>query len=358
MHKSGKHWVRTVMSQIGLMRLFKNASIDEISLNQAEELTQSASTARNLMKAAAALSVIAAGGVASQSAFADETPATEAGTEATANGTTDDVHVLSSTEDKVEEAPVTVAPSEQADTTTSTSVSEQADTTASASESLSASTSESVSTSTSLSASESASTSEAQNSTASDTKSESASDDKTAASKTENATDTQSAKSASESAEVLANEEAQGADQATDNALSSNEEAPTTETIQIQNLEANVEATGANPSGVTLATSATTLRASKVADENQNTVEVDGANENNNNSDSTLSPRILRAATTTTKVSTYAELLSALKNKAVSNIQLTDNIDAASATTSTALEGHVVTVDLAGYSIGFNNTKV
>ncbi|MGC4432106.1 KxYKxGKxW signal peptide domain-containing protein, partial [Streptococcus suis] len=31
MHKSGKHWVRTVMSQIGLMRLFKGAKVEEVA---------------------------------------------------------------------------------------------------------------------------------------------------------------------------------------------------------------------------------------------------------------------------------------------------------------------------------------
>ena len=37
MHKSGKHWVRTVMSQIGLMRLFKGAKVEEVAISQVEE---------------------------------------------------------------------------------------------------------------------------------------------------------------------------------------------------------------------------------------------------------------------------------------------------------------------------------
>ena len=77
MHKSGKHWVRTVMSQIGLMRLFKGAKVEEVAISQVEETLKDVSVSHHILKSAAALGALAAGGVASQTALAEETPAVE-----------------------------------------------------------------------------------------------------------------------------------------------------------------------------------------------------------------------------------------------------------------------------------------
>lgn len=34
MHKSGKHWVRVIMSQLGLLRLFKGVKIDDMTISR------------------------------------------------------------------------------------------------------------------------------------------------------------------------------------------------------------------------------------------------------------------------------------------------------------------------------------
>lgn len=50
MHKSGKHWVRVIMSQIGLMRLFKGAKIDDLTISQVEETLDDVSLSRHILK--------------------------------------------------------------------------------------------------------------------------------------------------------------------------------------------------------------------------------------------------------------------------------------------------------------------
>lgn len=65
------------MSQIGLMRLFKGAKIDDLTISQVEETLDDVSLSRHILKGAAALGIIAAGSVASQTVLADESPAVE-----------------------------------------------------------------------------------------------------------------------------------------------------------------------------------------------------------------------------------------------------------------------------------------
>lgn len=79
MYKSGKHWVRVVMTQIGLMRLFKGLNAEEvnISLKEAEEVVSDVSMPHTILKGAAALGAIIAGGASSQTVFADDTTAME-----------------------------------------------------------------------------------------------------------------------------------------------------------------------------------------------------------------------------------------------------------------------------------------
>ena len=79
MYKSGKHWVRVVMTRIGLMRLFKGLNAEEvnISLKEAEEAVSDVSMSHAILKGAAALSTIMAGGAGSQTVFADDTTAVE-----------------------------------------------------------------------------------------------------------------------------------------------------------------------------------------------------------------------------------------------------------------------------------------
>lgn len=70
MHKSGKHWVTTVVSSIGLIRFCKGLVEQRLRLTQKEEV-ETKELSHHLLKGAAALSAIVAGGAA-QSAFADE----------------------------------------------------------------------------------------------------------------------------------------------------------------------------------------------------------------------------------------------------------------------------------------------
>lgn len=79
MYKSGKHWVRVVMTRIGLMRLFKGLNAEEvnISLKEAEEAVSDVSMSHAILKGAAALGAIIVGGASSQTVFADDTTAVE-----------------------------------------------------------------------------------------------------------------------------------------------------------------------------------------------------------------------------------------------------------------------------------------
>ena len=76
MYKSGKHWVRVVMTRIGLMRLFKGRK-EEIRISLSDEAMGEPTLSYNILKGAAALSTIMAGGAGSQTVFADDTTAVE-----------------------------------------------------------------------------------------------------------------------------------------------------------------------------------------------------------------------------------------------------------------------------------------
>lgn len=182
MHKSGKHWVRTVMSQIGLMRLFKGAKVEEVAISQVEETLKDVSVSHHILKSAAALGAIAAGGVASQTALAEETPAveTEASTDTLAGN---DVVAMSSSSTiaddtasqpaTVTEATTTTTAVDEASLSLSSSESLSTSSSLSESQSLSAALSESVSESISESTSESISESESVSSSESQSQSES-----------------------------------------------------------------------------------------------------------------------------------------------------------------------------------------
>lgn len=76
MYKSGKHWVRVVMTRIGLIRLFKGRK-EEIRISLSDEAMGEPTLSYNILKGAAALSTIMAGGAGSQTVFADDTTAVE-----------------------------------------------------------------------------------------------------------------------------------------------------------------------------------------------------------------------------------------------------------------------------------------
>ena len=76
MYKSGKHWVRVVMTRIGLIRLFKGRK-EEIRISLSDEAMGEPTLSYNILKGAAALSAIMAGGAGSQTVFADDTTAVE-----------------------------------------------------------------------------------------------------------------------------------------------------------------------------------------------------------------------------------------------------------------------------------------
>ena len=76
MYKSGKHWVRVVMTRIGLIRLFKGRK-EEIRISLSDEAMGEPTLSYNILKGAAALSTCVAGGASSQTVFADDTTAVE-----------------------------------------------------------------------------------------------------------------------------------------------------------------------------------------------------------------------------------------------------------------------------------------
>ncbi|HFI0664871.1 TPA: accessory Sec-dependent serine-rich glycoprotein adhesin, partial [Streptococcus suis] len=145
MHKSGKHWVRTVMSQIGLMRIGGKSSASSAEVNLAT--VKRSMTASQLLRGLAAAGAVVGGNVAVETVMASEVVATsETSTSTLAEA---DTVVLTTV---VDSDSVSVSFSE------STSISESA----SQSESTSASGSTSISESESLSSSESVSNSESQ----------------------------------------------------------------------------------------------------------------------------------------------------------------------------------------------------
>ena len=142
MHKSGKHWVRTVMSQIGLMRIGGKSSASSGEVNLAT--VKRSMTASQLLRGLAAAGAVVGGNVSVETVMASEVVATSE-TSASTLAEADTV-VLTTV---VDSDSVSVSSSE------STSISESA----SQSESTSASGSTSISESESLSSSESVSNS-------------------------------------------------------------------------------------------------------------------------------------------------------------------------------------------------------
>ncbi|MEE3742083.1 accessory Sec-dependent serine-rich glycoprotein adhesin [Streptococcus dysgalactiae] len=143
MHKSGKQWVRTVMSSIGLLRLFKGISTEEVKIQEGKTEFQNHSHAINLLKGLAATGAMLGGSVI----MADQVMAEEVTTEGVQPLATANTVVMTATEDN----PVTV---------TTVEAKSQESTSLSASESTSVSQSQSLSSSESTSASEAALSSE------------------------------------------------------------------------------------------------------------------------------------------------------------------------------------------------------
>ena len=143
MHKSGKQWVRTVMSSIGLLRLFKGISTEEVKIQEGKTEFQNHSHAINLLKGLAATGAMLGGSVI----MADQVMAEEVTTEGVQPLATANTVVMTATEDN----PVTV---------TTVEAKNQESASLSASESTSVSQSQSLSSSESTSASEAALSSE------------------------------------------------------------------------------------------------------------------------------------------------------------------------------------------------------
>lgn len=161
MHKSGKNWVRTVMSQLSLLRVMRGSSQESVSVSlplvdSAERLE---SQRYQYLKAALASGAVVAGATVAPAAFAEELPiAVEQQLEETTDTVVDkDLIVVKTTATEVvsQDDASSVGQTDAVSLSTSISISESA----SASTSLSVSASESVSLSESVSASESVSSS-------------------------------------------------------------------------------------------------------------------------------------------------------------------------------------------------------
>ncbi|NQN52805.1 KxYKxGKxW signal peptide domain-containing protein, partial [Streptococcus suis] len=155
MYKSGKHWVRVIMSSIGLFRLAGGTSTENIKVKVNGPISSSKSTF--LVRGLAAASAVAGGSIVLDQLQENVVYASEVNTESTL--ATGDTVALSGTSTEV--ASESASTTETASTTESSteSVSEVASTTESDTTSESVSISESVSTSTSESVSVSESTS-------------------------------------------------------------------------------------------------------------------------------------------------------------------------------------------------------
>ncbi|MTB56993.1 Rib/alpha-like domain-containing protein, partial [Streptococcus uberis] len=151
LHKSGKHWVRTVMSKIGLIFFAKDSAsaVNKVTVSseQLENLSHSHVTAAKLLRAVASAGAIAGAGMMGDQVLANETAVAEV-TETTL---LDDTVEMSAGQEMIEE----VAELEQV--SLSVSASESISESVSVSESLSLSHSESLSLSISESFSESVS---------------------------------------------------------------------------------------------------------------------------------------------------------------------------------------------------------
>ena len=158
MHKSGKHWVTTVMSQLGLIRVSKGAGEHKVlTVRKADNMSESYFSATRLLKAAASVGALAGGATfLTDQVQADDAVAVEKTVESTDTVLTDTVQMGTTTESTVAST-ASVSTSESAG---SESAAQESVTDNLASASASTSTSVVVSESTSVSVSESASLSE------------------------------------------------------------------------------------------------------------------------------------------------------------------------------------------------------
>ncbi|MGF0137491.1 accessory Sec-dependent serine-rich glycoprotein adhesin [Streptococcus sp. SGI.013] len=152
LHKSGKHWVTTVMSQIGLLNLIKGGS-QEVKVENVDQ--ERYSLASHMLRGVLSAGAVAGGGlILSDTVHAEDTVATETTTTTDVLATTDQVSLTASTTESTVVSESTVTESASATESTSTSAS-----TDEASVSASLSTSASISTLLSEAASEAASVS-------------------------------------------------------------------------------------------------------------------------------------------------------------------------------------------------------
>ncbi|MET3633768.1 accessory Sec-dependent serine-rich glycoprotein adhesin [Streptococcus porcorum] len=155
LHKSGKHWVTTVMSQIGLLNLIKGGS-QEVKINNVDQ--ERYSLASHLLRGVLSAGAVAGGGlILADSVQAEEQVATEASTSTDILATADQVSLTASTTESAVVSESTAPASTSASVTESTSTSASTD---EASVSASQSTSASISVLLSEAASEAASVSE------------------------------------------------------------------------------------------------------------------------------------------------------------------------------------------------------
>ncbi|MHC3594539.1 KxYKxGKxW signal peptide domain-containing protein [Streptococcus suis] len=148
MHKSGKHWVRTVMSQIGFIHLGKRSASESPKIKLTSANRQESAT--KLLRGLVAASAVVGGGLTAEQVLAEDTViASEITTSVLANEDTVDMSDVGT-----ESAASSQSVSESESTSSSESISN------SESDSISASTSESISESESISFSESTSSSE------------------------------------------------------------------------------------------------------------------------------------------------------------------------------------------------------
>ncbi|HEM4573048.1 TPA: KxYKxGKxW signal peptide domain-containing protein [Streptococcus suis] len=154
MHKSGKHWVRTVMSQIGFIHLGKRSASESPKIKLTSANRQESAT--KLLRGLVAASAVVGGGLTAEQVLAEDTViASEITTSVLANEDTVDMSDVGT-----ESAASSQSVSESESTSSSESISNSESTSDSESDSVSTSTSESISESESISFSESTSSSE------------------------------------------------------------------------------------------------------------------------------------------------------------------------------------------------------
>ncbi|MFH6623969.1 KxYKxGKxW signal peptide domain-containing protein, partial [Streptococcus suis] len=154
MHKSGKHWVRTVMSQIGLIQLGKQTTSEKTKVKLSPTPQQVSAT--KVLRGLIAASAVVGGGVSVDQVLAEDTVmATEVTTSVLVNEDTVSMSNVNTDSDTTSQSH-----SISESTSNSESVSQSISTSESVSGSESVSESEAISTSESVSASESALSSE------------------------------------------------------------------------------------------------------------------------------------------------------------------------------------------------------